>query len=228
MTAKPPHRDYSREKTNPGIARRMSESDGTVTLGEMETVDLTPVPVVAEQIIAAINDPPMTLSPEGRMMLEALSLEMAHRLAELNSRQLRAGESIPRRVHETEQAIKGLDVGKVNAEIAALVEWKGRMVGLNEGNGKMGGIEERIPATAAERAIEKAHHARFAWLFAKITASLLLVGGLTVGWVRHYAGSVRDEYDAAIVRRTKDEAWRTSTDDNIRRLFELFGLKRTP
>lgn len=171
---------------------------------------------IAAHVKAEVEASAPELSPEMRKVLAVISVEVEQMIVEIDQRRIAAGDGLPLRVHRLEQSRAEHDE-----------KWH-RLRGYNEGNGWCGDVEARIAKTPEERAVEKSHHDRFRWGVAKITAILVLVGGLTVGWVRHYATGVIDEHDAMIEEKAKGQAWRDSVEERVRYLVNLFRRPGDP
>ena len=159
-------------------------------------------------------------------LLDALSLEMAQRLAEMHSTMIAARTPIPPRVRTLEDTVARHEE-----------KWL-QLTGVADSNGRVGrivdriaDIEARVPKDAEERVAEKSAIASARWINTKISAAVIAVvlalgSGVTM---------VKSKYDAVIEKRARDAAWREAIDasfsridKDINRLFELFNLNRTP
>lgn len=212
MTRRSNHTDYTtREITRPGL-HVQRRADATLTPAEaLEMIDPldatdddarhTPVEGVAIKMADRVRQ---LLDAEGYpftardvALLDALSLEMAQRLAEMHTTHLDAGEGIPRRIRALE------------THAASHAEWRGKLTGVDDRNGRIGRLEAAVSAIAGH--------------WKRIVAAVVLAASVAGGGIY----SVRAGYDAAVEARGRDGEWRRHVDADLARLFAFFNLPRS-
>lgn len=165
------------------------------TIDEARSHSPTPVEGIAIRLRAAIDEhtvPPGWASE----VIDAIVVEVAQRTAEQRARELAAGDSLPRRVRELE------------AHAKSHAEWRSKLTGADDANGRMGRLEAKVSSLLA------------GWK--RILGALAAAGAIAGGGIY----TVRESYDAEVEARGVTKQWRRGVEEDFRRLFAAFGWDR--